>query len=178
MKVGEDFNKPQSSFLVVEKDLKRIVDKLLTNPRLLKLLHYRTPDALKRPNLTAAEKLALIGNEIKIVPKIYVDKECPIYLLITFDTFRENMWNPHFRDCTITFDILCHPDHWNMGDFELRPYKIAGEIDAMLNGAKMTGIGELRFLNADELVLNDQLMGITMSYESKQSKEDVIPVDE
>jgi len=59
----------------------------------------------------------------------------------------------------------------------LRPYKIAGEIDAMFNKSKMTGIGTLQFLGANDLVLNEQLMGLTLMYRSVQSTEDVIPVE-
>lgn len=177
MKVGEDFGRPESSFLILEKDFARIADKMLTNPRLLKLLHYREADALMRPNLTSAEKMTLIGHEIKIVPYLAIDKECPIFVIISFDNFTPNASNPEFRDCTVNFDILCHPDHWNLGNFQLRPYKIAGEIDAMFNKQKMTGIGELQFMGANNLVLNDQLMGLTMIYKSIQSTEDVIPVE-
>lgn len=177
MKVGETFAQPESSFLILEKDFARIVEKILQNPRLLKLLHYRTSDALTRPNLTSAEKIALIGNEIKIVPKLDIDKECPIYMIISFDNFTPNTNNPLFRDCTVNFDILCHPDHWNLGNYQLRPYKIAGEIDAMFNMQKMTGIGELQFMGANNLVLNEQLMGLTMIYRSIQSTEDVLPVE-
>lgn len=177
MKVGETFAQPESSFLILEKDFARIVEKILQNPRLLKLLHYRTSDALIRPNLTTSEKIALIGNEIKIVPKLDIDKECPIYMIISFDNFTPNANNPLFRDCTVNFDILCHPDHWNLGNYQLRPYKIAGEIDAMFNMQKMTGIGELQFMGANNLVLNDQLMGLTMIYRSVQSTEDVLPVE-
>lgn len=177
MKVGETFAQPESSFLILEKDFARIVEKILQNPRLLKLLHYRTSDALIRPNLTSAEKIALIGNEIKIVPKLDIDKECPIYMIISFDNFTPNANNPLFRDCTVNFDILCHPDHWNLGNYQLRPYKIAGEIDAMFNMQKMTGIGELQFMGANNLVLNEQLMGLTMIYRSVQSTEDVLPVE-
>jgi hypothetical protein len=117
MKVGEDFGRPESSFLILEKDFARIADKMLTNPRLLKLLHYREADALMRPNLTSAEKMALIGHEIKIVPYLAIDKECPIFVIISFDNFTPNATNPEFRDCTVNFDILCHPDHWNLGNF-------------------------------------------------------------
>ena len=177
MKVGDNFNLPESSFLILEKDLARVAEKMLTNPRLLKLLHYRTPDALNRPNLTMEQKQALINHEIKIVPKLDIEKECPIFVIITFDNFVPNATNPQFRDCTISFDILCHPDHWNLGNFQLRPYKIAGELDAMFNKTKMTGIGTLQFMGANNLVLNDQLMGLTMMYRSVQSTEDTIPVD-
>lgn len=177
MKVGETFDTPESSFLIIEKDHEKVINKLLSNPRLLKLLYYREQDALKKPALTAEQKLKLIGKEIKIIPKLDIDKDCPIFVVITFDNFTPNAKNPQFRDCTINFDILCHPDHWNLGNFQLRPYKIAGEIDAMINNQKMTGIGTLQFMGANNLVLNDQLMGLTMIYRSVQSTEDVLPVE-
>jgi len=82
-------------------------------------------------------------------------KDCPIYVIISFDNFTPNATNPEFRDCTLNFDILVHPDHWNLGNFALRPYKIAGELDGMFDKTKMTGIGELQFAGANNLVLND-----------------------
>lgn len=175
MRVGENFDKPESSFLILEKDFERVANKMLTNPRLLKLLYYREKDALSRPNLTPAQKMGLINKEIRIVPKIDIDQDCPIFVVITFDNFEPNKENTQFRDCTISFDILCHPDHWSLGNFQLRPYKIAGELDAMFNNSKMTGIGTLQFMGANNLVLNDQLMGLSMTYESKYSTEDTIP---
>ena len=175
MKVGDNFSKPESSFLILEKDFEKVANQMLTNPRLLKLLYYRDQDALKKPNLTAAQKISLINHEIKLVPYIAIEKECPIFVVIGFDNFTPNSTNPQFRDCTLSFDILCHPDHWNLGNFQLRPYKIAGEIDAMFNNSKLTGIGELQFLGANNLVLNEQLMGLTLTYQSIQSTEDVLP---
>lgn len=41
----------------------------------------------------------------------------------------------------------------------------------------MTGIGTLQFMGANNLVLNEQLMGLTMIYRSVQSTEDVLPVE-
>ena len=177
MKVGDSFDRPQSSFLLLEKDFEKIFNLMLTNPRLLKLLYYREANALSQPNLTMEQKMGLLNHEIKIVPKLDINKECPIYVVISFDNFIPNVSNPEFRDCTVNFDILCHPDHWNMGDFQLRPYKIAGELDAMFNKRKMTGIGELQFMGANDLVLNDQLMGLTLIYRSVQSTEDILPIE-
>jgi len=51
MKVGEDFNRPQSSFLLLEKEFNKVAELMLTNPRLLKLLYYREADALSKANL-------------------------------------------------------------------------------------------------------------------------------
>ena len=177
MRVGETFDIPESSFLIVDKDLERIATKLLSNQRLLKYLHYRESNPLDQPSLTAKEKLELIGHEIRIVPKYNIEKKCPNIVVITFNNFTPNANNPQFRDCILCFDILCHPDHWSLGNFQLRPYKIAGEIDAMMNNQKMAGIGTLQFMGANELTMNDQLMGLTMFYRSVQSTEDTIPIE-
>ena len=178
MKVGMDFTAPKSSFLILEKDFEKICNQMLQNQRLLKLLYYTDSNCLSQPNLSPSQKMELIHKHIKIVPKINIIEDCPIYVIVSFDNFTPNAINPEYRDCTVNFDILCHPDHWNLGDFQLRPYKIAGEIDALFNKKKMTGIGELQFLGANNLVLNDQLMGLTLIYQSIYSQEDMIPINE
>jgi hypothetical protein len=36
-----------------------------------------------------------------------------------------------------------------MKDFELRPYRIAAELDSMFNNKRLTGIGDVEFLGAN-----------------------------
>jgi len=48
----ESYKFPSSSFLSVEKDYSLIVNNILKNERLKKLLYYPYKDALKRPNIT------------------------------------------------------------------------------------------------------------------------------
>lgn len=174
MKLGKDyFEESKSSFLSVDKDLSLIINKLLKNDRLCKLLYYTQPDCLKANDLNMKEKISMLHKQIKIIPKISIDSNCPNYIIVGMKNFKPTE-NPEFRDCIISVDILCHPDHWSLGDFALRPYKIAGEIDAMLNEQRLTGIGKIQFLGADDLVLNDQLMGLTILYEAVHGIEDNI----
>jgi len=42
----ENYKVPKSSFLAVEKDLSMIVDRIMKNERLKKLIYYSVPDAL------------------------------------------------------------------------------------------------------------------------------------
>ena len=163
---------PNSRFLSLEKDLNIIVSKLLTNKRLKKLLYYDTKDCLQKPDLTNEQELSLLGDRIKIVPKIKVDNEIKTYLLISFNDFITNATNPEFRDNVIEFDIICHVDHWQLKDLELRPYKIAGEIDTMLNNSKLTGIGELKFRGASQMILTDEYAGICLMYNAIHGEED------
>ena len=164
MRVGTNYFEPEFKFLAMEKDFALVTEKMLSDQRLLKLLYYTQPDCQKGDNLTDAQKLSLINKQIRIVPKLDIIEDCPNYVIIVFDNFTPNAKNPMFRDCTLSFDILCHPDHWNLGNFQLRPYKIAGELDKLFDNQKLTGIGTAQFIGANNLVLNEQLMGLTLMY--------------
>lgn len=168
----ESYNYPQSSFLSVEKDLTIITNHLLKNDRLKKLLYYTTKDCLDKPNLTDKETYSLFGNQVKIVPKLKVDGSVLNYIIITFDNFTENRNNPEFRDNVVSFDIVCHFDQWQLKDFQLRPYRIAAEIDSMFNDKHLTGIGTLQFLGANQIVLTDEFAGLCLMYEAIHGGED------
>lgn len=167
----DGYHIPKSSFLSMEKDTGIIINEMLKNNRLKKLLYYTTSDAMEKPNLTEDESLSLLGTNIKIVPKLYVDGSVLNYILINFDNFTPSE-NPEFRDNTIQFDIICHFDQWNLKDYALRPYKIAGEIDSMFNLKKLTGIGYLEFMGATQIVLTDEFAGLCLMYRTVHGGED------
>lgn len=170
----ENYQFNKSSFLSVEKDMSIIVDKMLSNERLKKLLFYTTRDALKKPKLSEDESTSLFGKQIKIVPKIYVDSSVLTYIIISFDDFITNPLNPEFRDNIISFDIICHLDQWQLEDFQLRPYRIAAEIDQALDKKHLTGIGQLNFIGANQMILSDEFAGITIIYKAIHGNEDKI----
>ena len=161
----------KSSFLSTEKDLDLIISGILKNERLKRLLFHTTKDALNRKNLTEDESLSLINKNIKIVPKLTVDGSVLNYIIISFDNFTPSE-NPEFRDNIIEFDIICHFDQWQLQDFALRPYKIAGEIDSMFNGKHLTGIGTLNFLGANQIILTDEFAGLCLMYQAVHGEED------
>lgn len=165
------FPLPKSSFLSTEKDLDLIISGMLKNERLKRLLFHTTKDALNRKNLTEDESLSLINKNIKIVPKLTVDGSVLNYIIISFDNFTPS-GNPEFRDNIIEFDIICHFDQWQLQDFALRPYKIAGEIDSMFNGKHLTGIGTLNFLGANQIILTDEFAGLCLMYQAVHGEED------
>lgn len=166
---------PHSSFLSIQKDLEIISNNILKNTRLQRLLYYTTPDALNRTDkpLTEDQKYQLFKNNIKIVPKLYIDGSVLNYIVISFDNFAPNGSNPEFRDNTISFDIICHFDQWQLEDsFQLRPYMIAAEIDSMFNNKHLTGIGTLEFLGANSLIINDELAGVSLVYRAIHGEDD------
>ena len=163
---------PKSSFLSAEKDMNIIVDRMLKNDRLKKMLYYTTKDCLDRPRVTDDQALEMFGKNIKIVPKLYVDGSVLNYIIISFDNFSKNDTNPEFRDNIIEFDIICHFDQWHMKDFALRPYKIAAELDTMFDEQRLTGIGKLEFIGANQIILTDEYAGLCVMYKAIHGEED------
>lgn len=168
----ESYSYPQSSFLSIEKDLTIITNHLLKNDRLKKLLYYTTKDCLDKSDLTDEETYSLFGNQVKIIPKLKIDGSVLNYIIINFDNFTENRNNPEFRDNVIEFDIICHFDQWQLKDFQLRPYRIAAELDSMFNDKHLTGIGTLQFLGANQILLTDEFAGLCLMYEAIHGGED------
>ena len=163
---------PKSSFLSTEKDLEIVVNHLCKNERLKRLLYYTTPDAIDKPNLSDEQMIQLFKKNIKLIPKLYVDGSVLNYVVISFDNFIPNNTNPEFRDNIIEFDIVCHYDQWHLKDYQLRPYRIAAEIDSMIDKTHLTGIGKLEFLGGNQIILTDEYAGLCLMYTAIHGEED------
>ena len=191
----KDLTKPviKSSFLSCEKDTETILRKLFVESRphsdiLKKLLIINTKDCLTNNpnyqkkidsmNLSDLRKEQYIRLEPKI--KFLEHEEVKSYILISFDNFTPNETNPEYRDCTVSFDVICHTDYWDIGNYQLRPIKIVGYIDGILNNAKLSGIGTFNFAGCNELILDENLSGYTLMYRAIHDVDgdDKIPSEE
>lgn len=168
----DTYKYPESSFLSIEKDMGILINLMLKNENLKKLLYHNTNKCLSYPKLTEDETISLIGNNIKMVPKFKIDETIENYVLINFDSFTPNANNTEFRDNIIVIDILCHYDQWQLNDFQLRPYRIAAEIDTILNNCRLSGIGKPQFARADRLSMGDEFGGLTLIYDVIHGEED------
>lgn len=192
-----DVNLPSSqfssSFLSCEKDIEEILRKLFVSSKpysdyLKKLLVINTKDCLDNETSTIIQQkiadmnLAKLRQEgyIKLEPKIRFgeNEEVKSYIIISCDSFIPNATNPHYRDCTVTFDIICHTDYWDIGNYRVRPLKIAGYIDGILNKARLSGIGTFQFMGCNQLVLNEELSGYTLMYSAVHGNDDKLEIEE
>ena len=179
-----------SSFLSCEKDLEAILRKLFIESQpysddLKRLLVINTKDCLDNKDSQVANqkisemslsKLRQFGY-LKFEPKIKMPEHEQVksYLIFTFDNFKTNASNPQFRDCNVYIDVLCHSDYWDLGNFRLRPLKICGYIDGILNNTKLSGIGTFQFLGCNETVLDETLSGYTIAYSAIHGTDDKLP---
>ena len=178
-------NNFKSTFLSCETDQETIWRRLFIESRpysdkLKRLLVLNTADCLDDTQIQYQEIIDGMNLQdlkdkqyLKNVPKLEFGEheEVKAYILLEFDDFIPT-GNPHYRDCTITFSIICHLDYWELDDYKLRPYQIAGYIDGMLNETKLSGIGTLQFMGASEIVMNEYLGGIVLRYIATHSNAD------
>lgn len=175
MRVGNTDSRYQdSSFLSIEKDTALIIQKIMEDNELKKLLFYNTKDCLSKPELNQEQTYSLINKQIKIIPKLPIESKEFACVAISFDSYTPNMTNPQFRDSVVSFDIFCPYSIWDLGDFKQRPYKIAGRIDARLNNQKLTGIGTLQFLGSNYINVNKDVGVITLMYSAIHGTDDKI----
>lgn len=182
-----------SSFLSCEKDIEEILRKLFVSSKpysdyLKKLLVINTQDCLDNTESTTIQQtvadmsLAKLRQEgyIKLEPKVRFGEheEVKSYIIVSCDDFTPNATNPYYRDCTVTFDIICHTDYWDIGNYRVRPLKIAGYIDGILNKARLSGIGTFNFIGCNQLILNEHLSGYTLMYRAVHGNDDKIAAEE
>lgn len=178
-----------SSFLSCEKDAETIIKKLFVDSRpysdyLKRLLLINTKDCLidttnpayiKKIKETSVAQMRQ-QQIITLNPKFPFGEheEVKSCILITFSSFSPAEKNNYFRNAIIEIDIICQTDCWDLDGFAIRPLKIAGYIDGILNNAKLSGIGTLNFLTCDEIVLNQNLSGYCLQYHAVHGNDDII----
>ena len=183
----KDLIKPlESSFLSCEKDFETILNRLFIEDKkfareLKKLLVVNTKDCLDNPKYDAiVDKLSVADlieqGYIRLTPKVKLKEheEVMSYIVITLDNFTEST-NPEFRDNTINFDVICNEEYWYLQDYKLRPFKIVGYIDGLLNKTKLTGIGILNFYGCNMITRSEHLAGYNLSYLAYHGSDDLIP---
>lgn len=170
---------PKSSFLGIQKDASILMKRLLSNKNLLKLIYYSSPDWKEKPDLGAAEMKSLFSNkQISLVPTVELNDDKLTYVRISYNDFAPNLSNPYYRDHDLIIKIYCHYEDWDLGDYELLPYRIAGEIDSMLQGSHLSGIGEVELLSARQDAWGYDWGGITLIYSIIAGNEDKVnPLD-
>lgn len=155
----------QRRFEVMGEDIFKIVNKIQTNQKLLKLLKFTDSDPLKHKDLSQDEIDEMLHKNLLIIPKLPdedQDKNC--YIVVILDKYMVDPVNPDFKSVVIRFDVICPLDKWVINSSTLRPYLILNELDKMFNEQKLAGIGNLSFINADRLVVSPYLGGYTVNY--------------
>lgn len=163
MRIGDQSMFIKSTYFNVEKDLATICTTLLENKELIKLLLLKENDV--DFTMDNALKKKVLKDNIRIEPFVEMPNNLESQIIVHFDDFYPNAENPKYMDKTLSFDIICPPSTWNMGDFKLRPYKIAGYLDGIWNKKSLNGSFSLKNIGGSTLILNNEVAGFTLFYQ-------------
>lgn len=185
----------KSTFLSCEKDQEEIWKKLFItskpySDKLKRLLivdakdcldmsQYQYTEMINKYDLHDLFEKKYIGNNGFIM--LGEHQESHSFILLEFDNFMPSS-NEQYRDCEVGFTILCNMDYWDLDDYKLRPWEIAGYVDGILSGARLSGIGTLHFISAAQIILPEDngYGGVRLRYlathmENSDDSETVVP---
>lgn len=122
----------------------KIMQRLLANQNLLKLLYYTDKDPLSQPDLTDEQ----IQNEVfeklvKIIPRVGPKETAHSIVTIRFTRGRQNLNNKEFENIRVSIESFVPLTQWIIKDSNLRPFAIMGEIQKSLDNKKINGLGRM-----------------------------------
>lgn len=168
----------KTDFQTISPDLNMIVEKLLSENDLCKMLYFTNSAPLKEEMTDEIKGKLFDEDYITIVPIIHASEIEKNSIAITFDNFIAGISNPQYMNATIIFDILCPLVNWKMknkfNETVLRPYELAHIVHKSMQGKKLSGIGRCNFSSASEILVpaNSKVAGLTLRYTIYNSDND------
>jgi len=141
-----------------------IVEMLLANQQLCKLIYYKEYNPLAEPDLP--DTRILLNDRIFPLPKQPNSDNKQTAIVNTYFECSEPYQNSGFRQVFLRFDIMCSLDVW-MIDNGVRPYAISHNIDKMFNDKLIPelSIKAVRFTDWKNARFSDAFYGYSLWYE-------------
>lgn len=141
----------------------KVLNKLIENQNLCKLLQYNDTSPLSGSNINDTSKL--LFNKIYPFPFTpEVDSEASSIINVLFDNFELNKSNSDFKNNQLVLIVICHNDLWKI-DGMLRPFAILNELDNLFNLKNGYGIGKNQFGRGNLFWANEKYSGYRVTYE-------------
>lgn len=146
-------------------NLQKIVTRLQSNQRLLKLLYYTSKDPYSEEDLTPEQiKNDIYEKMLKVVPRIGNKETAQSMVTIRVVRGLSNRGNDEFRDFQLAIEVFVPLTQWMIKDSNLRPFAIMGEIHKSLNNKTIDGLGKMTGGDFQVNFLTDEVCSYEMTY--------------
>lgn len=134
-------------------NLLKIINRLLENKNLLRLLKYTNNDPLDI-TLPEIDKTTMLNHNILIVPSLNSEEyttESKIVFL-----YKNGSVGANRKMKKVNFEIIvfCPFTEWIINDSNLRPFAIMGEIETSLKDKSIDGIGVINYTDFEYKAIN------------------------
>ena len=146
-------------------NLQKIINRLQSNQKLLKLLYYTDKDPYAGADLTQEQ----IQNEvfeklIKIVPRVGPKETAKSLISLRVVRATTDPVNDEFNRLTLCIEVFVPLTQWFIKDTSLRPFCIMGEILTSLNHKIINGIGRLEHVGFDLNFITEEISCYEMTF--------------
>lgn len=149
-------------------NLQKIVNRLLANDDLVKLLYYEEDDPMSQPALSMeAKEKEVFEKLIKTVPRVGTKDTAKSVIVVYVQRAGKLSGNKEFRNVKILVDVIVPLTQWYIRDTNFRPFAILGQIQSSLDDKTVNGLGkisggdfELNFVT-DDVICYQQIYEIT-----------------
>lgn len=157
----------QDRFQTLGKNLIIIANLILNNQNLCKLLVVTNNEPLSAATIVDTD--SLMNKNIRVFPKIPDEQtEKGSFITILMDEIVVNPQNEKVTIVNLKFDILCPINEWLVNEESLRPFLIMSELGSMFNELQLKGIGKMRFLGSEMIVMSDYYAGYSMNFNNHE----------
>ena len=123
-------------------NLQKIVNRLLANEDLLKLLYYTDQDPLN-PQREAPDKKEVFEEYLRITPRVGTKDSSHAMAIIYIMRAGKLGGNKEFKNVQIKIDVIVPLTQWAIMDTNFRMFAILGRIQESLEGKTINGLGKL-----------------------------------
>lgn len=148
------------------RNMMKICKKLIKNQDLLKLLMNTDRDPLnKDTHPDEIDGLKLLNKNIRVIPLLLIDdQKTTSKLVIIYDEGTINFENPDNENVSLLVNVYCPFEEWAIAGDDLRPFAIMAEVRKTLDGVRINGLGEIRYLGFSLSTLTEELGSYTMRF--------------
>lgn len=126
-------------------NLQKIVNRLIANQDLLKLLYYTDKDPLAGSNLTEQQiKEEIFDKLIRMTPTVKIEDSARSVVAIRITDGFLNNNNSEYRNIVVDFEIYVPHVSWFIKNSNFRVFAIMGELQKSLNGKTVNGLGKFK----------------------------------
>ena len=126
------------------RNLQKIVNRLIANDDLVKLLYYTDENPIEHQPLSLEDKNKLVFEKlIKTVPRVGTKDTANSVVVVYVQKANRIAGNKEFKNVRILVDVIVPLTQWYIMSDNLRPFAILGQIQNSLNEKTVNGLGKI-----------------------------------
>lgn len=89
--------------------------------------------------------------------------EAKVHVYFSFGNATPSAVNPEYKILTLTVQVLCDLEVWELDDFKIRPWEITSMIVGILDNAKLSNVGKVQYIGSEQSLYSEVHYGDVVS---------------